>query len=101
MSHVLEAEKISRRYKSSGRGVTDVSLSVGSGEILGLVGPNGSGKSTLMRVLSTAIEPESGSFRVLGADGVRNKREVRARLGLMVDRPTHYGDLSGWANAAM
>ena len=99
MSHVLEAEKISRRYKSSGRGVTDVSLSVGSGEILGLVGPNGSGKSTLMRVLSTAIEPESGSFRVLGADGVRNKREVRARLGLMVDRPTHYGDLSGWANA--
>ncbi|HSK99890.1 MAG TPA: ABC transporter ATP-binding protein [Rubrobacteraceae bacterium] len=99
MSHVLEAEKISCHYKSSGRGVTDVSLSVGSGEILGLVGPNGSGKSTLMRVLSTAIEPESGSFRVLGADGVRNKREVRARLGLMVDRPTHYGDLSGWANA--
>jgi ABC-2 type transport system ATP-binding protein len=99
LSHVLEAENITRRYKSSGRGVTDVSLTVGSGEILGLVGPNGSGKSTLLRVLSTAIEPESGSLRVLGADGIREKRKVRARLGLMVDRPTHYGDLSGWANA--
>jgi ABC-type multidrug transport system ATPase subunit len=76
-----------------------VSLVVGPGEILGLVGPNGSGKSTLLRVLSTAIEPDSGAFSVGGADGVEEKRKVRAKAGLMVDRPTHYGDLSGWANA--
>jgi ABC-2 type transport system ATP-binding protein len=77
----------------------DVSLVVGHGEILGLVGPNGSGKSTLLRVLSTAIEPDSGAFRVGGVDGVKEKRRVRAKTGLMVDRPTHYGDLSGWSNA--
>jgi ABC-2 type transport system ATP-binding protein len=76
-----------------------VSLAVDRGEILGLVGPNGSGKSTLLRVLSTAIEPDSGAFRVGGADGVEERRRVRAKTGLMVDRPTHYGDLSGWANA--
>jgi ABC-2 type transport system ATP-binding protein len=76
-----------------------VSLRVGRGEILGLVGPNGSGKSTLLRVLSTAIAPDSGTFYVGGADGVREKRKARAKTGLMVDRPTHYGDLSGWANA--
>jgi len=76
-----------------------VSLRVGRGEILGLVGPNGSGKSTLLRVLSTAIAPDSGTFYVGGADGVREKRKARAKMGLMVDRPTHYGDLSGWANA--
>ena len=69
------------------------------GKIFGLMGPNGSGKSTLLRVLSTAIAPDSGSFRVGGADGLREKRRVRARLGLMVDRPTHYGDLTGRANA--
>jgi ABC-2 type transport system ATP-binding protein len=95
----LEAENVSRRYKSSGRGVTGVSLAVNSGEILGLVGPNGSGKSTLLRVLSTAIYPDSGTFRIAGVDGLKEKRKVRARIGLMVDRPTHYGDLSGWANA--
>jgi ABC-2 type transport system ATP-binding protein len=72
---------------------------VGRGEILGLVGPNGSGKSTLLRVLSTAIAPDSGTFYVGGVDGIGEKRQARAKLGLMVDRPTHYGDLSGWANA--
>src|SRR5918995_1061428 len=95
----LEAMKISRLYKSSGRGVSEVSLSVAPGEVFGLMGPNGSGKSTLLRVLSTAIAPDSGGFRVCGADGLTQKRNVRARMGLMVDRPTHYDDLTGRANA--
>jgi ABC-type multidrug transport system ATPase subunit len=95
----LEAENITHLYRTSGRGVKDVSLAVDSGEILGLLGPNGSGKSTLLRILSTAMEPDSGAFRLGGADGINEKREVRAKTGLMVDRPTHYGDLSGWANA--
>ena len=95
----LEATDITLRYRSSGRGIADLNLEVDRGEIFGLVGPNGSGKSTLLRVLSTSTEPDSGTFRVGGADGLREKRKVRAKLGLMVDRPTHYGDLSGWANA--
>ena len=76
-----------------------MSLAVGRGEVFGLVGPNGSGKSTLLRLLSTAIAPDSGTFRIGGVDGIRERRKARARLGLIVDRPTHYGDLSGWANA--
>jgi ABC-type multidrug transport system ATPase subunit len=95
----LEAKNVGRLYKSSGRGVSDVSLSVAAGEVFGLMGPNGSGKSTLLRVLSTAIAPDSGTFRVGGVDGLEEKRKVRARMGLMVDRPTHYDDLSGRANA--
>jgi ABC-2 type transport system ATP-binding protein len=95
----LEAQTITHLYKSSGRGVMDVSLTVDAGEILGLLGPNGSGKSTLLRVLSTAMEPDSGSLRLGGVDGIKEKREVRAKTGLTVDRPTHYRDLSGWANA--
>ncbi len=63
------------------------------------MGPNGSGKSTLLRVLSTAVAPDSGTFTVGGADALKAPRQARAKTGLMVDRPTHYGDLSGWANA--
>ena len=95
----LGVEKITHLYKSSGRGVSDVSFEVLPGEIFGLMGPNGSGKSTLLRVLSTAIAPESGAFHIGGVDGLKEQQKVRAMMGLMVDRPTHYGDLSGWANA--
>src|SRR5215216_3798129 len=95
----LEAKNVSRLYRTSGRGVSDVSISVAPGEIYGLMGPNGSGKSTLLGVLSTAIAPDSGGFSVGGIDGQKQKRDVRARLGLMVDRPTHYDDLTGKANA--
>ena len=99
LNPALEAKNISRRYMSSGRGVEGVSFSVEPGEVFGLVGPNGSGKSTLLRVLSTAIEPDRGTFSVAGADGLGEKRKARARMGLMVDRPTHYGDLTGRENA--
>jgi ABC-2 type transport system ATP-binding protein len=95
----LEAENITRHYKNSGRGVEEVSFEVHPGEIFGLMGPNGSGKSTLLRVLSTAIAPESGTFRISGVNGLEERQKARAKMGLMMDRPTHYGDLSGWANA--
>ncbi len=95
----LYAEKITHLYKGSGRGVSDVSLTVEPGEVFGLLGPNGSGKSTLLRVLSTAIAPDNGVFSVGGADGSKERQKARARMGLMVDSPTHYGDLSAWANA--
>jgi ABC-2 type transport system ATP-binding protein len=95
----LYAQGITRLYKTSGRGVSEVSLEIQPGEVFGLLGPNGSGKSTLLRILSTAIEPDSGTFRVADVDGLKEKQEARAKMGLMVDRPTHYGELSAWANA--
>src|ERR671933_1562474 len=95
----LCAQSITRLYETSGRGVSKVSLEIQPGEVFGLLGPNGSGKSTLLRVLSTAIAPDSGTFRVVDVDGLAEKREARAKMGLMVDHPTHYGDLTGWANA--
>ncbi|MDN5697835.1 MAG: ABC transporter ATP-binding protein [Rubrobacter sp.] len=95
----LEASNITRLYKGTGRGVSDVSFSVSPGEIYGLMGPNGSGKSTLLRILTTSISPDSGGFSVFGDDARESTRKVRSRMGLMVDKPTHYGDLSGWVNA--
>lgn len=50
--------------------LTDVSLTVGPGRVVGLIGQNGSGKSTLLRVLSGALRPSHGQIRVPASLGV-------------------------------
>jgi iron complex transport system ATP-binding protein len=62
---MIEARDIEQAYGS--RTILDhVSLSVVTGELLGLVGPNGSGKSTLLRCLHRSLVPHSGSVHVEG-----------------------------------
>jgi simple sugar transport system ATP-binding protein len=57
------------------RGVT---LSVGSGEVVGLVGDNAAGKSTLMKILAGAVIPDSGEILIDGSAGTyTNPREAR------------------------
>ncbi|WP_304454804.1 ABC transporter ATP-binding protein [Nocardiopsis sp. YSL2] len=59
--------------------VTDVSVSVPSGTVLGLLGPNGSGKSTLLRTVSGLASPSSGRVRLDGTDITALKRRDLAR----------------------
>ena len=48
--------------------VTDVSLELEPGRLLGLIGPNGAGKTTLLRTITAAISPDTGTVRVGGED---------------------------------
>src|ERR687888_1740873 len=57
-------------------------LSVPRGTILGLLGPNGAGKTTAVRILTTLLEPDAGSARVVGLDVERDAAELRAKIGL-------------------
>jgi zinc/manganese transport system ATP-binding protein len=60
-----------------GRSVlSNVSLSIGDGEFIGVLGPNGAGKTTLMRALLGLIRPTSGTVRVLGRSPVRGNPEI-------------------------
>ncbi len=63
----------------------DVTLEVESGECVCVIGKNGSGKTTLMRILSTLVQPDNGQARICGFDVVKQGREVRRRIGVMLN----------------
>lgn len=69
----------------------EMNLSAGSG-VLGLLGPNGAGKTTLLRTLATAIEPSSGSLRLLGLDPSEpgERRAFRRKLGYLPQALGYY-----------
>ena len=83
----LEIQNLSKTYKNGVRALDSVTLSIPCG-MYGLLGPNGAGKSTLMRTLATLQEPDSGSARLGDIDMLRQKDEVRKRLGYL---PQEFG----------
>ncbi|MFC6906515.1 metal ABC transporter ATP-binding protein [Halalkalicoccus tibetensis] len=65
MSAVVDLDGVTFSYGDS-VAVRDVSLTIGSGEFLGLVGPNGSGKTTLLHLMLGLHSPDSGSIELFG-----------------------------------
>jgi ABC-type branched-subunit amino acid transport system ATPase component len=64
------------------KALSDVSVNVPKGTIIGLVGPNGAGKSTLFGVLSGLLRPNTGRVRLTGTDVTTASAQSRARMGL-------------------
>jgi ABC-2 type transport system ATP-binding protein len=74
--------KTFRTRKNTVKALDGIDLEVPEGTVVGLLGPNGAGKTTAVRVLSTLMEPDAGSARVLGHDVVKEADVVRSLVGL-------------------
>src|SRR6266545_4426952 len=81
MATAIQATDLVRRFGEV-EAVRGVSLEVAEGEIYGFLGPNGAGKSTTVRVLTTLLQPTSGSGSVLGHDVVAERTTVRRLIGV-------------------
>ncbi|HEX7273334.1 MAG TPA: LPS export ABC transporter ATP-binding protein [Casimicrobiaceae bacterium] len=77
----LAVASLEKRYKSR-TVVHDVSLSVGSGEVIGLLGPNGAGKTTCFYMIVGLVAADGGKIELDGEDLTRMPIHARARLGL-------------------
>jgi lipopolysaccharide export system ATP-binding protein len=77
----LIAENLAKRYKAR-QVVTDASIRVDSGEVVGLLGPNGAGKTTCFYMIVGLIRADAGRIQVDGTDITRMAVYKRARLGL-------------------
>jgi ABC-2 type transport system ATP-binding protein len=90
MTAVIQAQGLGRRY---GRrwALTDCTLDIPAGRVVGLVGPNGAGKTTLLHLTVGLLAPTSGSIRVLGGGPAANPAQL-AKVGFVAqDSPTYSG----------
>jgi branched-chain amino acid transport system ATP-binding protein len=78
----LRASAVSRAFEGV-QALSNVSLELGRGEVVGLIGPNGAGKSTLVNVLSGFDRPTSGTVELEGADVTGWTPGRRNRHGLV------------------
>ncbi len=76
-------------------------LTVPEGTILGLLGPNGAGKTTAVSILTTLLQPDSGTATVAGADVVASPGQVRKRIGLSGQYAAVDEHLTGFENLEM
>ena len=90
----IEVSHIVKRYGDF-EAVKDVNFAVADGEIFGLLGPNGAGKSTTIKMLTTLVDPTSGSALVAGFDVAKDSLEVRRRIGYVPQMLSADGALTG------
>ncbi len=101
---VLTARGLGKRYRRRWA-LSDCTLAVPAGRVVGLVGPNGAGKTTLMRLAVGLLAPSTGTVEVLGARPAHNPAQL-ARVGFVAQDTPLYANLSigdhlrlgGWLN---
>src|SRR5256885_4008211 len=96
-SWAIETFELTRAFGSL-IAVNHVSFRVHYGFIFGLLGPNGAGKSTAIKMLTTLLEPSSGTASVAGFDVVREPARVRRRIGYVPQSLSADGSLTGFEN---
>ncbi len=79
--NLLEVDAVTKRFGGL-TAVSRFSLTVGSGEIVGLIGPNGAGKTTVFHLLSGFYAPSAGAIRFKGVSVVGAKPHAICRRGL-------------------
>ncbi|MGW0708256.1 ATP-binding cassette domain-containing protein [Streptomyces sp. NPDC002643] len=78
-----------------------VELEVAPGEVMALLGPNGAGKTTLVKILTTLLQPDSGSALVNGWDVTSAPGKVRSSIGMAGQYATVDDVLTGFENLCL
>lgn len=88
----IQVERLAKVYGEV-KAVDDVSFTVEKGEIFGFLGPNGAGKTTTIEIIEGYRRPDQGQVTVLGLDPVRERYELKERIGIMLQSTSLYPDL--------
>ncbi|MFI0453491.1 ABC transporter ATP-binding protein [Actinomadura sp. 6N118] len=91
MMPALRTERLSKRYRGGHQALSEVTLTLPAGRVVGLVGPNGAGKSTLLNLIAGTIRPTSGMIEVLGGRPAANAAQLNKVGFVAQDTPVYRG----------
>lgn len=97
---LLGVEGLVRRFGPR-TAVDGVSFSIRRGEVVGLLGPNGAGKSTTFQVLASLLKAHGGTLRFDGVEVGFSDRRVRARMGVLFQKPSLDDQLTARENLTL
>lgn len=93
MDTLIEVEGLSKHFGAL-KAVSDISLKVTRGEVLGFLGPNGAGKSTTMKMITGFLAPTAGRVSIAGFDIEKSPLEAKARIGYLPEGAPAYGEMT-------
>jgi ABC-2 type transport system ATP-binding protein len=95
--NIIEVRNLTKSFGEV-KAVDDITFDVPEGEIFAFLGPNGAGKSTTIKMLTTLLQPTSGSISVNGHDPVTDPNAVRRSYGIVFQDPAVDDELTAWEN---
>lgn len=82
MAAEIEIQNLFKNYRNGVEALKGVNLSIDRGEFFTLLGPNGAGKSTLVKIITTLISKDSGSFFISGINPELNREKIQQLIGV-------------------
>ena len=92
MDDILKVENLNKSYKNFS--LKNVTFSLPEGCITGFVGTNGAGKTTVLRTILGLAKKTSGSIQIFGLDMKKEAKEIKNRIGVVLDGGCFYEELS-------
>jgi len=94
MNHILEVQKLKKRFPKSDFLLDDLSFSLPYGSIMGFVGENGAGKTTTISCILNMLTKDSGTIRLFGREMSDDDKEIREDIGVVFDASNFSGILN-------
>ena len=83
-------------HRSRTQALSDITLTIGRGEIFTLLGRNGAGKTTFLRIAATQLMPSKGRISVLGHDVRDEPLQIRSKIAVVPQEGSTIGPLTPW-----
>lgn len=97
MDHIIDVNHLVKKFKDF-TAVNDISFSVNQGEIFAFLGPNGAGKTTTIKMLTTLLDPTSGTITIDHHNVVTDKNAARKSFGIVFQDPSLEDELTAYEN---